>query len=194
MARGGRSRREPWTGPQRTCAVTRQRLPRVELVRLVADEHGRVRVDLAGDAPGRGAWVLPDAAALQRLEQEPKLLGRSLRRKRMRTEGLLDQARGAVAERVLLHLQRCRRAGALVSGRHAVEDATDLVAIVLATGAAPPPRAASLPHFRLPLDAADLGRALGRGPRAVVGIHAGRPAAALLRWLQWGAALGYCLA
>ena len=43
--------------PIRTCIGCRQTGERAELVRLVRDGAGRVKVDMTKQLPGRGAWV-----------------------------------------------------------------------------------------------------------------------------------------
>lgn len=43
--------------PLRTCVVTREVLPKKELVRVAATKEGVVSVDLNGKAPGRGAYL-----------------------------------------------------------------------------------------------------------------------------------------
>ena len=55
--------------PERTCVGCRQAAPREQLVRLVREPAPdgvvpRVRVDPTGSAPGRGAWLHPDASCL----------------------------------------------------------------------------------------------------------------------------------
>lgn len=43
--------------PMRTCVVTKEVLPKRELVRIAATKEGNVSVDLNGKAPGRGAYL-----------------------------------------------------------------------------------------------------------------------------------------
>ena len=55
--------------PERTCVGCRQVALREQLVRLVREPAPdgvvpRVRVDPTGSAPGRGAWLHPDASCL----------------------------------------------------------------------------------------------------------------------------------
>ncbi|MGY5763862.1 YlxR family protein [Brachybacterium sp. DNPG3] len=55
--------------PERTCVGCRQAAPRDQLMRLVresAPDGGtpRVRLDPRRSAPGRGAWLHPDASCL----------------------------------------------------------------------------------------------------------------------------------
>jgi predicted RNA-binding protein YlxR (DUF448 family) len=51
--------------PERTCVGCRGRAPQRELVRLVAADPMGVRPDPTGKAPGRGAYLHPDAACLR---------------------------------------------------------------------------------------------------------------------------------
>lgn len=41
----------------RTCVVTKEVLPKRELIRIAATKEGIVSVDLNGKAPGRGAYL-----------------------------------------------------------------------------------------------------------------------------------------
>lgn len=43
--------------PMRTCVVTKEVLPKRDLVRITATKEGNVSVDLNGKAPGRGAYL-----------------------------------------------------------------------------------------------------------------------------------------
>jgi predicted RNA-binding protein YlxR (DUF448 family) len=43
--------------PLRTCVVTKEVLPKKELMRVVADKEGNVSVDPIGKANGRGAYL-----------------------------------------------------------------------------------------------------------------------------------------
>ncbi len=52
--------------PTRTCLGCRQRRPKRELVRLVRGADGRVAMDAAGTAPGRGAYVCAEPGCVER--------------------------------------------------------------------------------------------------------------------------------
>ena len=52
--------------PQRTCVACRTTRPKRELVRVVRSPSGELSVDLRGKAPGRGAYLDPDEACLER--------------------------------------------------------------------------------------------------------------------------------
>ena len=43
--------------PMRSCVVTKEVLPKKELVRVAATKEGVVSIDLNGKAPGRGAYL-----------------------------------------------------------------------------------------------------------------------------------------
>jgi uncharacterized protein len=52
--------------PQRTCVACRQVKAKRELIRVVRDADGTLSVDLRGKSPGRGAYLCPDDACLER--------------------------------------------------------------------------------------------------------------------------------
>ena len=62
--------------PERTCVACRRRRPQAELVRLAATPEG-VTVDRERRAPGRGAYVCPEADCIDAAGQRG---GRVLRR------------------------------------------------------------------------------------------------------------------
>ena len=55
--------------PLRTCVVTKEALPKQELLRIVRTPEGEVKVDETGKCNGRGAYIKKD---LQVLEQAKK--------------------------------------------------------------------------------------------------------------------------
>ena len=48
---------EPETGPLRRCAVTRERLPKEQMIRFVISPDRLVVPDIAAKLPGRGIWL-----------------------------------------------------------------------------------------------------------------------------------------
>lgn len=52
--------------PQRTCVACRSVRAKRDLVRIVRAPSGELAVDLRGKAAGRGAYLDPDAACLER--------------------------------------------------------------------------------------------------------------------------------
>lgn len=52
--------------PMRSCVVTREKLPKVELVRVVRTPEGNVIVDVTGKANGRGAYLKRDLSVFEK--------------------------------------------------------------------------------------------------------------------------------
>nr|WP_325053187.1 DUF448 domain-containing protein [Erythrobacter insulae] len=53
------------SGSERRCILCGETLPRTDLVRLAISPEGQVLPDPGAKAPGRGAWIAPDRAALE---------------------------------------------------------------------------------------------------------------------------------
>ena len=63
--------------PLRRCVVTKEQLPKKELLRIVKDKEGTVSVDITGKANGRGAYIKKDLEALE-LAKDKKILEKVL--------------------------------------------------------------------------------------------------------------------
>ena len=63
--------------PLRTCVVTREKLPKQELLRVVRTPEGNVVVDDSGKMNGRGAYIKKDVTVLE-MAQKKKVLERHL--------------------------------------------------------------------------------------------------------------------
>ena len=63
--------------PMRTCVVTKHKLPKKELLRIVKDNQGKVFVDLSSRANGRGAYIEKSLEAVE-LAKQNKALERAL--------------------------------------------------------------------------------------------------------------------
>lgn len=63
--------------PLRTCVVTREKLPKQELLRVVRTPEGEVLVDDSGKMNGRGAYIKKDVTVLE-MAQKKKVLERHL--------------------------------------------------------------------------------------------------------------------
>ena len=50
--------------PLRRCVVTKEQLPKSELLRIIKDKEGNISVDLTGKLNGRGAYIKKDIEAL----------------------------------------------------------------------------------------------------------------------------------
>ncbi len=63
--------------PLRTCVITRESLPKQELLRIVRTPEGDVKVDITGKLNGRGAYIKKDLEVLQKA-QKSKILEKRL--------------------------------------------------------------------------------------------------------------------
>ena len=61
--------------PQRQCVACGQMRGKRDLVRVVRTPAGEVRVDATGKLSGRGAYVCPEAACVDRALREGRLAG-----------------------------------------------------------------------------------------------------------------------
>ncbi len=52
--------------PMRTCIVTREKLPKVELIRIVRTPEGEVKVDLSGKMNGHGVYLKKDLEVINK--------------------------------------------------------------------------------------------------------------------------------
>ena len=66
--------------PERTCVVTREKYPKMELLRIVRTPDGNVEVDLTGKKNGRGAYIKKDLNVLE-LAKKNKALEKHLETK-----------------------------------------------------------------------------------------------------------------
>ncbi len=52
--------------PLRTCVITKEKLPKKELLRIVRTPEGEVVVDETGKINGRGAYIKKDISVLEK--------------------------------------------------------------------------------------------------------------------------------
>ena len=52
--------------PLRTCIITKEQLPKQDLLRIVRTKEGEVLVDETGKVNGRGAYIKKDLEVLER--------------------------------------------------------------------------------------------------------------------------------
>lgn len=55
--------------PLRTCVVTKESLPKKELLRIVRTPEGTVEVDESGKLNGRGAYIKKDLEVLEKAKK-----------------------------------------------------------------------------------------------------------------------------
>ncbi len=63
--------------PLRTCVVTKESLPKQELLRIVRNKEGEVKVDEGGKLNGRGAYIKKDIEVLEKAKKT-KILEKKL--------------------------------------------------------------------------------------------------------------------
>lgn len=63
--------------PMRTCVVTREKFPKIELVRVVRTPEGEIIIDETSKANGRGAYLKKDKEVFEKAKKS-KALSRHL--------------------------------------------------------------------------------------------------------------------
>ncbi len=63
--------------PMRTCVVTKENLPKKELLRIVRTPDGAIEVDESGKMNGRGAYIKKDLEVLE-IAKNKKILEKKL--------------------------------------------------------------------------------------------------------------------
>ena len=63
--------------PMRTCVVTKEKLPKKELIRIVKNKDGEVFVDESGKQNGKGVYLKRDLEVINKAENT-KILNRYL--------------------------------------------------------------------------------------------------------------------
>ncbi len=59
--------------PMRTCVITREKLPKKDLLRIVKDKEGNISVDLTGKLNGHGVYIKKDMEVLNTLKKKKSL-------------------------------------------------------------------------------------------------------------------------
>ena len=59
--------------PLRSCVITKEQLPKQELLRVVKTPEGEVKVDETGKLNGRGAYIKKDIAVLEKAIPNSKI-------------------------------------------------------------------------------------------------------------------------
>ena len=63
--------------PLRTCVITKEQLPKQELLRIVRTPEGEVKADETGKLNGRGAYIKKDIQVLEKARKS-KILDKRL--------------------------------------------------------------------------------------------------------------------
>lgn len=113
--------------PERKCVISGEKDARDRLIRLALDSDGRVAPDVRARAPGRGAWIGVDKAALQAAIAKGKLKGalaRAFKTSQILIPDDLPQQIEAALERATLdRLGLEAKAGALLVGSEKIAQA-----------------------------------------------------------------------
>ncbi|MBA4748610.1 MAG: DUF448 domain-containing protein [Sphingopyxis sp.] len=199
--------------PERRCILTGECVPAERLLRLALSPDGEVLPDVLAKAPGRGAWIAVDRAALETAVAKGKLKGALARA--FKTSDIAIPA--DLGERVAAALQRVTldrlglesRGGYLITGNERIETAArgGTVALLLhASDAAPDGRNKLAQAWRvgsdregsgiagtiLPVDRVTLSVALGRENAVHMALIDARAAARVQTLLaRWQFYLGW---
>lgn len=57
----------------RTCVISKEKLEKKELLRIVRNKEGEVSIDLTGKANGRGAYLKKDANVIEKARKSKAL-------------------------------------------------------------------------------------------------------------------------
>ena len=113
--------------PERSCVLTREAGPRHALIRLALAPDGQVLPDIRAKAPGRGAWIGVDQAALETALAKGKLRGalsRAFKTGEIRiSEDLPARIAGLLERAALDRLGLEAKAGHLLTGGDRIEEA-----------------------------------------------------------------------
>jgi hypothetical protein len=111
--------------PERRCILSGEHGARDDLIRLALGPDGEVQPDVRARAPGRGAWIGVDKAALARAQSSGKLKGalaRALKSDKVSAPAdLAARIEAALERQALDRLGLEARAGNLISGSDKIE-------------------------------------------------------------------------
>ena len=157
------------TGPERRCLASGRVAPKSSLVRLVVGPDGKVVPDLDGKLPGRGHYLAPERAVVERAE------AKGLIRRATGGEvepGLLQRLEALMVRRLVDRVSLARKAGRAVAGfekvrEHLKAGGTDGAVLLEASDGAADGRAKLIPLAPGAavvdcLTASELARAFGR--------------------------------
>jgi predicted RNA-binding protein YlxR (DUF448 family) len=111
--------------PERKCILSGEHGARDALIRLALGPDGIVQPDVRAKAPGRGAWIAVDRAALEKAQASGKLKGALARAFKSGAVSapadLGERIEAALRQQVLDRLGLEARAGTLLSGSEKIE-------------------------------------------------------------------------
>jgi hypothetical protein len=170
--------------PIRTCVGCRAEREKAELIRLVHYE-GQVVVDYQAKLPGRAAYVCPRRACIKEAMKRGRLARALKSEQPLECDDLPEKIAEAIKAQILALLGLAAKAGKLVSGWNSVRAAKGRLALVLiAADASENAREKFAGATQLWLTKEELGRAIGKLPRSVLGLLDERLAERIARELQ----------
>jgi uncharacterized protein len=107
---------------QRRCIVTGEVGDRALLMRFVLTPTGELVPDVAARLPGRGLWLTPRRAIVEKAVAK-RVFAHAARRAVSVSPGLADRVEALLAERIVEALGLARRAGLAVAGFEKVREA-----------------------------------------------------------------------
>ena len=122
----------------RSCALTRARRPKDELIRFVLGPDGTVVPDLKGNLPGRGVWLTADQETIAKAAKR-NVFAHALKTEAKLPDGLPVLVDRLLADAALSALGLANKAGEAVFGHAKVEEALGkgrVIALVHASDAA----------------------------------------------------------
>ncbi len=183
------------SGPVRRCLASGERLPKEALLRFVLDPEGGLVPDLAERLPGRGLWIRPRRALVEKAVKR-RLFARAAKTPVGVPADLPGRLATLLRRRCLEGIGLAKRAGALAVGHdqvRAVLTGGRAVLLIQARDGSDSERerVAALGRGRCPelaicrlLDSAELGEALGRATAVHLAVTDARMAGRLQRDLQ----------
>ncbi|MCA3375726.1 MAG: RNA-binding protein [Roseomonas sp.] len=175
---------EPEKGPLRRCIVTRDSLPKAEMIRFVLGPGREIVPDLAERLPGRGMWLSARGDVLEGAISRGAFT-RAARGPVVVQPGLAALLQQGLRARIADLLGLARRAGQAVAGWQAVREwrAADRIALLVQAKDGSPAERERLSGGGMaaiaPLSAAELGRVFGRDHIVHVAVAPGRLAEAI---------------
>lgn len=108
----------------RTCCVTRESLPKSELIRFALGPNGEILPDIAGKAGGRGVWVTANKHILAQAVAK-NAFARALKTQVNVPDNLVEITQAHLEKRLLGALGLAMKGGHLVTGYEKVRSAIE---------------------------------------------------------------------
>ncbi len=115
MPQGERTPGEKVNKNLRTCCVTRESLPKADLIRFALGPNGEILPDIAGKAGGRGVWVAANRQVLAQAVAK-NAFARALKAQVNVPDNLVEITQAHLEKRLLGALGLAMKGGHLVTG------------------------------------------------------------------------------